>query len=62
MGQKTMIFDGYDEEYKSITNDISAELSKIDIYEEDNSKKRTALNHISDLLTQAFQLVGCCSW
>ncbi|ETW00953.1 hypothetical protein H310_06601 [Aphanomyces invadans] len=53
----TTIFDGYDEEYKSLAQSVSAKISEISSYEEEPDKKRTAITHASDLLTQASQLI-----
>ncbi|KAF0682629.1 Aste57867_25266 [Aphanomyces stellatus] len=53
----TTIFDSYDEEYKSLAQSISSKISEISSYEDAPDKKRTAITHVSDLLTQASQLI-----
>ncbi|RHX96513.1 hypothetical protein DYB25_014253 [Aphanomyces astaci] len=52
----TTIFDGYDEEYKSLAQSVSSKISEIASYEEEPDKRRTAITHATDLLTQASQL------
>ncbi|TMW63419.1 hypothetical protein Poli38472_002360 [Pythium oligandrum] len=53
----TSIFDGYDEEYRALTSDISKKISEVATYEDEKEKKKTSIVHIGDLLTQANQLV-----
>ncbi|KAF0758892.1 hypothetical protein AaE_003804 [Aphanomyces astaci] len=53
----TTIFDGYDEEYKSLAQSVSSKISEIASYEEEPDKRRTAITHATDLLTQASQLI-----
>ncbi|OQR98767.1 hypothetical protein THRCLA_06677 [Thraustotheca clavata] len=53
----TTIFDGYDDEYKSLTQSISTKISDISSYEDAPDKKRTAITHVGDLITQATQLI-----
>ncbi|RLN14880.1 hypothetical protein BBJ28_00011258 [Nothophytophthora sp. Chile5] len=57
----TTIFDGYDEEYRALTSDISKKLSEIASYEDQKDKKKTSIVHVGDLLTQATQLVRTAS-
>ncbi|EEY69364.1 uncharacterized protein PITG_05592 [Phytophthora infestans T30-4] len=53
----TTIFDGYDEEYRTLTSDISKKLSEIASYEDQKDKKKASIVHVGDLLTQATQLI-----
>ncbi|KAG3119333.1 hypothetical protein PI124_g2811 [Phytophthora idaei] len=53
----TTIFDGYDEEYRTLTRDISKKLSEIASYEDQKDKKKASIVHVGDLLTQATQLI-----
>ncbi|KAL3668115.1 hypothetical protein V7S43_006978 [Phytophthora oleae] len=53
----TTIFDGYDEEYRTLTSDISKKLSEIVSYEDQKDKKKAGIVHVGDLLTQATQLI-----
>ncbi|GAB9468289.1 Vesicle transport through interaction with t-snares 1a [Globisporangium polare] len=53
----TSIFDGYDEEYRTLTSDISKKISEVASYEDQQEKKKASILHIGDLLTQASQLV-----
>ncbi|KAJ0405831.1 hypothetical protein ATCC90586_001694 [Pythium insidiosum] len=53
----TTIFDGYDEEYRALTSDISKKISEVATYEDERDKKKTSIMHIGDLLTQANQLI-----
>ncbi|KAG1708346.1 hypothetical protein DVH05_025024 [Phytophthora capsici] len=53
----TTIFDGYDEEYRTLTSDISKKLSEIASYEDQKDKKKAGIVHVGDLLTQATQLI-----
>ncbi|CEG47818.1 vesicle transport through interaction with t-snares 1a [Plasmopara halstedii] len=53
----TTIFDGYDEEYRTLANDISKKLSEVACYEEQKDKKKVGIVHVGDLLTQASQLI-----
>ncbi|DBA02418.1 TPA: hypothetical protein N0F65_007237, partial [Lagenidium giganteum] len=53
----TTIFDGYDEEYRALASDISKKISEVATYEDEREKKKTSLQHIGDLLTQANQLI-----
>lgn len=53
----TTIFDGYDEEYRTLTGDISKKLSEIASYEDEKEKKKASIIHVGDLLTQAQQLI-----
>ncbi|KAH7476717.1 hypothetical protein PRIC1_000725 [Phytophthora ramorum] len=53
----TTIFDGYDEEYRALTSDISKKISEIASYEDEKEKKKTSIVHVGDLLTQATQLI-----
>ncbi|TYZ66895.1 hypothetical protein PybrP1_004055 [[Pythium] brassicae (nom. inval.)] len=53
----TSIFDGYDEEYRALTSDISKKISEVASYEDQHEKKKASILHIGDLLTQASQLV-----
>ncbi|KAG7396167.1 Vesicle transport through interaction with t-SNAREs 1B [Phytophthora boehmeriae] len=53
----TTIFDGYDEEYRTLTGDISKKLSEIASYEDEKEKKKSGIVHVGDLLTQATQLI-----
>ncbi|RMX70090.1 hypothetical protein DD238_000256 [Peronospora effusa] len=53
----TTIFDGYDEEYRALTSDISKKLSEVALYEDQKDKKKSSIVHIGDLLTQATQLI-----
>lgn len=52
----TTIFDGYDEEYKSIASSISAKMNEIRAHS-DESTSSNNLNHVNDLITQASQLI-----
>ncbi|KAJ0402783.1 hypothetical protein P43SY_009727 [Pythium insidiosum] len=54
----TTIFDGYDEEYRALTSDISKKISEVATYEDERDKKKTSIMHIGDLLTQANQLMS----
>ncbi|KAG6590728.1 vesicle transport through interaction with t-snares 1a [Phytophthora cinnamomi] len=53
----TTIFDGYDEEYRTLTSDISKKISEIASYEDQKDKKKASIVHVGDLLTQATQLI-----
>uniref|UniRef100_A0AAV1UKS3 Vesicle transport v-SNARE N-terminal domain-containing protein n=1 Tax=Peronospora matthiolae TaxID=2874970 RepID=A0AAV1UKS3_9STRA len=53
----TTIFDGYDEEYRTLTTDISTKLREIASYDEQRDKKKSSIVHVGDLLTQATQLI-----
>ncbi|EGZ23661.1 hypothetical protein PHYSODRAFT_295979 [Phytophthora sojae] len=53
----TTIFDGYDEEYRALTGDISKKISEIASYEDQKDKKKASIVHVGDLLTQATQLI-----
>ncbi|KAI9895783.1 hypothetical protein PsorP6_018652 [Peronosclerospora sorghi] len=53
----TTIFDGYDEEYRALTTDISKKLSEISSCEDLKEKKKASIVHVADLLTQATQLI-----
>ncbi|RLN66747.1 hypothetical protein BBJ29_000009 [Phytophthora kernoviae] len=53
----TTIFDGYDEEYRTLTGDVSKKLSEIASYEDEKEKKKNGIVHVGDLLTQATQLI-----
>lgn len=47
------IFDGYDEEYQSITNEITKKLSEVVSYETDPDKNAASLTQVSRLVGQA---------
>jgi len=51
------IFDGYDEEYQSITNEITKKLSEVVSYETDPDKNAASLTQVSRLVGQAGQLI-----
>ncbi|TDH70923.1 hypothetical protein CCR75_001192 [Bremia lactucae] len=53
----TTIFDGYDEEYRTLASDISKKLSEIASFDEQKDKKKASIVHVGDLLTQATQLI-----
>ena len=56
-GNMTSLFDGYDEEYQSITNDISKKISEVSTYETDPDKNTASLKQIGRLVGQANQLI-----
>lgn len=47
----TSVFDGYDEEYKSLTSDIQQKISQVSSYEDDAGSTGTSSRGLSDLLT-----------
>jgi len=53
----TSVFDGYDEEYKTLTSDISKKISDIKTYEDDAEKKKSSITHVGELIKQAKQLI-----
>ncbi|CAH0515560.1 unnamed protein product [Peronospora belbahrii] len=53
----TTIFDGYDEEYRALTSDISSKINELASYEKQKDKKKASIVHVSDLMTQATQLI-----
>ena len=57
MANMTSLFDGYDEEYQSITNDISKKISEVSTYETDPDKNTASLKQIGRLVGQANQLI-----
>ncbi|CAI5723920.1 unnamed protein product [Hyaloperonospora brassicae] len=53
----TTIFDGYDEEYRTLSTDISTKMRDIASYEDQKDKKKASIVHVGDLLTQSTQLI-----